>query len=57
MKKKNHRIRINVADPNDESSNVIESVTESIPKKLFDKWFNSKRKVLIIAPADSVREV
>ncbi len=54
MRTKNHNIRINVAEQSGGNTNVLESVTESIPKKLFNKLFNSKRKVLIIAPSDSV---
>lgn len=54
MRTKTHNIRINVAEQSGGNTNVLESVTESIPKKLFNKLFNSKRKVLIIAPSDSV---
>ena len=54
MRTKNHNIRINVAEQSGGNTNVLESVTESIPKKLFNKLFNGKRKVLIIAPSYSV---
>lgn len=57
MRTKNHNIRINVAEQSGGNTNVLESVTESIPKKLFNKLFNSKRKVLIIAPSDSVKGI
>lgn len=57
MQKNNHKIRINIADENDEATNVIESETKSISKRLFRKLFDKKRKVLIIAPADIVTEV
>lgn len=35
------------------NTNVLESMTESIPKKIFNKLFNRTRKVLIISPSDS----
>ena len=54
MRTKTHNIRINVAEQSGGNTNVLESVTESIPKKLFNKLFNSKRKVLIIAPSYSL---
>ncbi len=54
MNKKTHKVRINVASQEDVKSNVIESMVDEMPKKLFDRLFGGKRKVLIIAPADSV---
>lgn len=53
-----HKVRINIANSSGVNARVLESVTECIPKKLFNKWFgDKKRKVLIIAPAESVSEV
>lgn len=54
MKDKRHKVRINLVDQDDVKSNVIESVVEHFPKKLFNKLFGKKRGVLIIAPSDSV---
>lgn len=54
MHEKMHTVRINVADQDDVETNVIESVVDEVPKKLFDRLFGGKRRVLIIAPADSV---
>ncbi len=53
-----HKVRIKIADSSGKNAQVLESATECIPKKLFHKLFgDKKRKVLIIAPADSVSEV
>ena len=54
MQKKLHKVRISLADQDGGNTNVIESMTETIPKKWFNKLFNGKRKVLIIAPSESV---
>ena len=54
MQKKLHKVRISLADQDGGNTNVIESMTETIPKKWFKKLFNGKRKVLIIAPSESV---
>jgi len=54
MRDKKHKVRINLVDQDDVSNNVIESMVENFPKKLFNKLFGKKRRVLIIAPSDSV---
>ena len=54
MKDKKHKVRINLVDQDDVSNIVIESMVENFPKKLFNKLFGKKRRVLIIAPSDSV---
>ena len=54
MQKKLHKVRISLADQDGGNTNVIESMSETIPKKWFNKLFNGKRKVLIIAPSESV---
>ena len=54
MRDKRHKVRINLVDQDDVSSNIIESTVEHFPKKLFNKLFGKKRRVLIIAPSDSV---
>lgn len=54
MRDKKHKVRINLVDQDDVSNNVIESVVEHFPKKLFNKLFGKKNRVLIIAPSDSV---
>ena len=54
MRDKRHKVRINLVDQDDVSNNVIESMVENFPKKLFNKLFGKKRRVLIIAPSDSV---
>lgn len=55
---KKHKVRINIAESSGINAKVLESSTECIPKKLFNKWFGEKnRKVLIIAPAETVSEV
>jgi hypothetical protein len=54
MRDKKHKVRINLVNQDDVSNNVIESVVENFPKKLFNKLFGKKRRVLIIAPSDSV---
>jgi hypothetical protein len=54
MRDKRHKVRINLVDQDDVSNNVIESMVEHFPKKLFNKLFGKKRRVLIIAPSDSV---
>ena len=54
MRDKMHKVRINLVDQDDVSNNVIESMVENFPKKLFNKLFGKKRRVLIIAPSDSV---
>ena len=54
MQKKLHKVRISLADQDGGNTNVIESMTETIPRKWFNKLFNGKRKVLIIAPSESV---
>jgi hypothetical protein len=54
MRDKKHKVRINLVDQDDVSNNVIESMVDNFPKKLFNKLFGKKRRVLIIAPSDSV---
>jgi hypothetical protein len=54
MRDKRHKVRINLVDQDDVNNNVIESMVENFPKKLFNKLFGKKRRVLIIAPSDSV---
>ena len=56
--RKQHKVRINLADDGGKEAPVLESSTECISTKLFKKLFGKKkRKILIIAPADSVDEV
>jgi len=54
MRDKKHKVRINLVDQDDGNTNIIESMVENFPKKLFNKLFGKKRRVLIIAPSDSV---
>ena len=54
MKDKKHKVRINLVDQDEESTNIIESTVEHFPKKLFNKLFGKKNRVLIIAPSESV---
>lgn len=57
MKEKKHRVRINLADPGGGSAeNVIESRVEEVPKGIFDRLFG-KRRVLVIAPSESVEGI
>ena len=54
MQDKKHRVRINLADKRSRNTNIIETMDETLPKKLFNKLFGKRERVLIIAPSDSV---
>ena len=54
MQDKKHRVRIYLANKRSRNTNIIETVNETLPKKLFNKLFGKKKRVLIIAPSDSV---
>jgi hypothetical protein len=57
MKDKKHKVRINLANQDDGNLNIIESVVETFPNKLFKKLFGKHNQVLIIAPSESVTGV
>ena len=40
-----HKVRINIANSSGVNAKVLESVTECIPKKLFNKWIDWERAV------------
>jgi len=54
MQHKKHKVRINLTNKDNKETNIIESMDETFPKKLFKKLFGKKKQVLIIAPSDSV---
>lgn len=56
--KKQHKVRINLANDGGKETPVLESETDFISTRLFKKLFGKKkRKILIIAPAETVDEV
>lgn len=53
----NHKVIINVTDPNGEKTRVVEGKRKTVRSRMLDLLFGKKVNLLVITPGDSVETV